>query len=82
MNRIGTLMDADAGKYRGDIDSEWLLGHHLLHNEISVSHCCLCVTRKYIVPYPGKVSETCGMILPPSLIFSFRITRSGDYNLG
>lgn len=37
MNRIATLLEANAGRHRGEIDSEWVLGHHLLQHRISVS---------------------------------------------
>lgn len=42
MNRIATLLKAGAGKYHGEIDSEWVLGHHLLQHRISV-RCCCCI---------------------------------------
>ena len=36
MNRIATLIEPDAGMYSGSIDSEWVLGHHLKTNNITV----------------------------------------------
>lgn len=43
MNRLGTFVEADAGRFTRymtgqRIDSEWVLGHHLQKNNISVSY--------------------------------------------
>lgn len=36
MNRLTTLLAAETGQLTGEIDSEYVLGHHLQKNEISV----------------------------------------------
>lgn len=36
MNRIATLTDPKADQFTGKIDSEWVMGHHLMVNEIAV----------------------------------------------
>ena len=36
MNRVATLTDPEAGQYEGTIDSEWVVGHHLMINKIKV----------------------------------------------
>ncbi|CAM9396488.1 unnamed protein product [Ascophyllum nodosum] len=45
MNRIATLIEPDAGMYSGSIDSEWVLGHHLKTNNITVKIMDFPVTR-------------------------------------
>lgn len=54
MNRIATLTDPEADQYAGKIDSEWVLGHHLKANKISVrlvfvgsNYCSIYYCRRY-----------------------------------
>lgn len=37
MNRVATFLQAGTARFQGDIDSEWVYGHHLEVNGISVS---------------------------------------------
>ncbi|CAB1102034.1 unnamed protein product [Ectocarpus sp. CCAP 1310/34] len=45
MNRLATLLAADTGQLTGEIDSEYVLGHHLRKNDISVQMLDLLLTR-------------------------------------
>lgn len=40
MHRLATFMDAGAGRY-SNVDSEWVLGHHLRSHNVSVRYCVL-----------------------------------------
>ncbi|CAM9396563.1 unnamed protein product [Ascophyllum nodosum] len=45
MNRIATLIDPNAGMYHGEIDSEWVFGHLIRTNNITVKVMEFPVTR-------------------------------------
>ncbi|CAM9889994.1 unnamed protein product [Scytosiphon promiscuus] len=45
MNRVATFMQAGTERFSGEIDSEWVYGHHLEINKISVHMLDLLVSR-------------------------------------
>lgn len=46
MNRIATLTDPKGDMYEGKIDSEWVVGHHLMLNDITVRFWFYCFLVK------------------------------------
>lgn len=49
MNRIATLLDANAGRFNGEIDSEWVMGRHIDSNNISV-RISITIRREFGIP--------------------------------
>ena len=80
MNRMATLLEAGAGQYRGDIDSEWVLGHHLQKNRISVRRCRRIMSQA--LSLVGCLEVGFGHLLDLVLLCVVRGTTVGDWPWG